>query len=178
MDVPNGYDETPFSGSPTSTLSTPMLNCADDMSADNAHPAENSATATESRLERVPVDNSASASGSGTNTSSSHLQPTNINMSAWQSNLRLSKKLEPQLPQALRRGPSHTSLQPLFNSGKSRRPACPWAGAATHKHAETTQPELVVRPESRVGASAAAAGGDSLPGRLKCWQPCDSLQPA
>jgi len=32
-------------------------------------------------------------------------------------------------------------------------PACPWAGAATHKHADTIQ--LVVRPESRVGASAA-----------------------
>ena len=29
-------------------------------------------------------------------------------------------------------------------------PACPWAGAATHKHADTIQ--LVVRPESRVGA--------------------------
>jgi len=48
-----------------------MLNCVDDLSADNAHPAENSATSTKSRLERVPVDNSASASGSGTNTSSS-----------------------------------------------------------------------------------------------------------
>ena len=34
-------------------------------------------------------------------------------------------------------------------------PACPWAGAATHKHADTIQ--LVVRPESRVGASAATA---------------------
>ena len=32
-------------------------------------------------------------------------------------------------------------------------PACSWAGAATHKHADTIQ--LVVRPESRVGASAA-----------------------
>ncbi|MFN9907252.1 MAG: hypothetical protein ACK56F_14220, partial [bacterium] len=73
MNVPIGYDEAPFSGSPTSTLSTPMLNCVDDMSADNAHPAENSATSTKSRLERVPVDNSASASGSGTNTSSSQL---------------------------------------------------------------------------------------------------------
>ena len=26
MNVPTGYDEAPFSGSPTSTLSTPMLN--------------------------------------------------------------------------------------------------------------------------------------------------------
>ena len=73
MDVPNGYDEAPFSGSSTSTLSTPLLNCESYMSADNAHQAENSATTTETRLEQVPVDNSASASGSGTNSSSSRL---------------------------------------------------------------------------------------------------------
>ena len=73
MDVPRGYDEAPFSGSSTSTLSTPLLNCENYMSADNAHQAENSATTTETRLEQVPVDNSASASGSGTNSSSSRL---------------------------------------------------------------------------------------------------------
>ena len=47
------------------------------MSADTAQQAENSA-ATATRLERAPVDNSASASGSGTNTSSSHLLPVNV----------------------------------------------------------------------------------------------------
>jgi hypothetical protein len=81
MNVPNGYDGAPFSGSPTSTPSTHLLNCENNMSADTAQQAENSAT-TATRLERVPVENSASASGSGTNPSSSHLQPININMSA------------------------------------------------------------------------------------------------
>ena len=77
MNVPNGYDGAPFSGSPTTTPSTHLLNCENNMSADTAQQAENSA-ATATRLERAPVDNSASASGSGTNTSSSHLLPVNV----------------------------------------------------------------------------------------------------
>ena len=95
MHVPNGYDEAPFSGSPTSTLSTPMLNCVDDMSADNAHPAENSATSTKSRLERVPVDNSASASGSGTNTSSSQLLNVENSRAVEERQQSITARLEP-----------------------------------------------------------------------------------
>ena len=69
----------------------------------------------------------------------------------------ISRPAGPARKQAAAKGPARSKACQKGSrpSAGQVTPACPWAGAATHKHADTIQ--LVVRPESRVGASAATA---------------------
>ena len=131
MNVPNGYDGAPFSGSPTTTPSTHLLNCENNMSADTAQQAENSA-ATATRLERVPVDNSASASGSGTNPSSSHLLPVNVTY------LSEDGDQGAESPQVLMQS-STTSLEQLAEATTLRWEAK--ANRAAARQADEAEPE-------------------------------------